>query len=130
MQKGRPRKKETEKLTDSILLRLNSQDYEILKKIALYRKLSLSSLVMTELSSKKYLDDKISDEKYEELLMYPEMMQTVSQRIVKNDVHIIRCWITREDKKSLTYTAVIRNRCSVSILVNKTIVGLIRNKSN
>ena len=126
MQRGRPKKKEAEKLTDSILLRLNTSNYEILKQIAEFRKLSPASLVMTELASKKCFDKKISDEEYEELLKRPEMMQTVSQRIVKNDVHIIRCWATKDDKKSLTHHAVVENNCSVSVFVNKTIIELIK----
>jgi len=126
MLRGRPKKKETEKLTDSILLRLNTSDYETLKQIALSRKLSLTSLIMTELASKKCFENEISDEEYEGLLKRTEMMQTVSQRIVKNDVHIIRCWTTKKDKKSLTYHAVIGNNCSVSVFVNKTIIELIR----
>ncbi len=114
-----------DKATESITVRLTIEDHKTLNDIAMSRRLPISALITYSLAEKKYFEHKISDEEYEKILKYPEMLQTVSQQIPKENRRLFCCWLTKEEKKSLTYHAVVNCKCSVSILVNKTVLELI-----
>jgi len=120
---GRPRK--IEKAKESITIRLTIADYEAVNNIAISRRLPLSPFITSMFAEKGCLDHKISDEEYENLLKRPEMMQIVSQQIPKENRRLCGFWITTEEKKSLTYHAVVNCKCSMSVFVNKTILELI-----
>lgn len=126
---GRPRKADSDKSTESITMRLTAEDFEKLNKAAMARRASMSSLVIFLLVEKGAFVHKVSDEEYERLLTLPEMMQTVSQQIRKDDRRIFSSWLRKDEKKSLTYHAVVVNKCSVSLYVNKVIIDFIRNQN-
>lgn len=122
---ARPRKNDAEKAKESITIRLTMADYEAINHIAISRRLPLSAFITSMFAEKGYLDHKISDEEYSELLNRPEMLQVVSQQIPKKNRRLCGFWITKEEKKSLTYHAVVNHKCSLSVLVNKIVLELI-----
>ena len=125
--KRRPKKTEAEKLSESVYVRMSNADYEAFYKIAISRRLPVALLAVTLLAEKKCFVNKVSDDEYEELLSRPEMMQNVQQNFRKEERHIIACRMTKEDKKSLTYQAVIKKHCAPTILVNSIITEVIKN---
>lgn len=124
---GRPRKADSDKSTESITMRLTAEDYEKVSKAAAARRSSVSALVTYLLAEKGCFAHEVSDKEYERLLTLPEMMQTVSQQIRKDDRRIFNCWLRKDERKSLTYHAVVVNKCSVSVYVNKVVLDFIRN---
>ena len=126
---GRPKKMEAEKLNESIFMRLSKANYDAFAKIAFSRRLPISLLILTLLAENKSFEKKVSDEEYEDLLKRPEAMQNVSQNTRKEDRRVVVCRMTKEDKKSLTYKAVIGERCSPNVLMNRVIIDRINHSA-
>ena len=120
---------ENQKATESINIRLNKEESDLLDKYAADQ--SGSSAVNKILSDNGCFDyDDISDDVYNSylnLLKSPEFNFVNSQRIPKNEIRIVRCWLTKNQKKSLFYLALEKHKTSPSVFVKdilrKTLFG-------
>jgi len=129
---GRPRKEIGDKAIESIIVRLNSEDFGIIKKYSDVRKISPSKVLAMFFVDSGCFAHEVSDEIFDDLLQRPEMMMTVSLRIPRNDVNIIRCWIKKEERKSFVYHAIVKHQVSPTVLANnltKNLIATIKTKS-
>jgi hypothetical protein len=118
---ARPKKEEDKKATESFVVRLNKNDYKMLDDYAHSLKIAISSAATKILSENGCFEYDISDELYLKMMQFPEAGQIVPRirdKVSVREIKIVRCWITRKEKKSLAYCALVKHNVSPSILVN------------
>jgi hypothetical protein len=119
MPTGRPKKEESEKAKESFVVRLDNENLNILNSYAYSLKVASSSVVTRILRENGCFDYDIDDELYIKLLKFPEAGQTMPRsRTPVRELKIIRCWITKKEKKSLIYYALMKHNVSPSVLAN------------
>ena len=118
--------------TESIYIRLNKEESDSLDKYAGEKE--FSPVINKILSDNGCFDYDVSDSTYMDLLKLPEIDYIVNQRIPKNEIRIIRCRMSKNQKKSLFYLALEKHKTSPSVLVKdilrKTLFGSDLSQSN
>jgi len=114
----RPRKKESEKAKESFVVKLNSDQHNVLSNYASSLKMILSLAITKILAENKCFDYDIDDEMYLKILNFPENRLMNPRSISGTKLKIVRCWITKKEKKALAYCAIVKNNVSPSVFVN------------
>lgn len=127
---ARPKMSDDQKNTEWVVVRLSKTDHKLFSEFARSIKSTLSGYVYTLIQSTGAFEHDISDEIYADILQIPEASYFVQRMRSKDDVSLIRSYLTKEEKKSLTYHAVMKCKTSVTIfvhgLVQESIKDIIR----
>ncbi|MCL1946380.1 MAG: hypothetical protein FWF51_04390 [Chitinivibrionia bacterium] len=118
---ARPFKEESAKATETITIRLNNTDANALSRYAGSLEKPIASVVTKILENEGCFDYDISDDVYLSLQKSPEINYVVSQRIPLNERNVIRCRITKKQKRALTYFAITKHKTSPLILIRDII---------
>jgi len=124
---ARPKKEASERATESFVVRLNNDDSKILSDYANSLKTTLSSAITKIVAENKCFDYDIDDDMYAKILSFSENGQAVPRSIVASELKIVRCWITKREKRSLLYCATIKHSTSLSVFVNSLLKDFIAN---
>jgi hypothetical protein len=127
---ARPKKEENDKATESFVVRLNKEEYKILDVYASSLKIVPSSAVTKILSERGCFEYDINDDLYLKIMKFPEAGQIVPRIRDKDSVReikIVRCWVTKREKKSLAYYALVKHNVSPSVLVNSFLKNFLAN---
>lgn len=114
---ARPRK--SERAIESMVIRLNQDDYNVLNNYAYLLDTTMSSMVIKVLLENKCFEYDVSDDIYFKMLEFPEARQIVPRGHC--DTKTIRCRMTKNQKKSLTYCALTKYNISPLVLINDLI---------
>ena len=120
------KKKEIQKPIESIHIRLNKKESDSLNKYAVSQNcVSAASAITKILNDNGCFDYDISDDIYINLLKAPEVDYVTNQRIPKSELRIVRCRLTKQQKKSLFYLALEKHKTSLPVFVKNTLKAIL-----
>jgi len=125
---ARPKKEYNEKSTESFVVRLNQDDYNTINNYANSLGIIMPTVIVKFLLENGCFEYDINDDLYSKILKLPEAGQVVPR--VRGDVSIrkikiVRCWVTKKQKKSLAYCALTKHNVSPSVFVNDLLKRLL-----